>query len=99
VWPPLEPQEIEYQLPLTFTDSLKVIEMFALVATSVAPLAGVVLATAGATSPSQLNVGLDSVRGAGAPAMKSAELLSVSWHPLTFRSAAVVFESVGAVAH
>src|SRR5205823_2788207 len=66
VWPSLVPQEIEYQPPLTFTASLNVIEMFAFVATSVAPFDGVVLATDGAVSPSQLKVGLVSVRGAGA---------------------------------
>src|SRR5919199_6363067 len=94
-WPPLVPQEIEYQEPLTFTGSLKVIETFALVATSVAPFAGVVLATDGATSPWQSNVGNDRFRGFGAPAVKSAALLSVSVQPLPFRSAAVVFVSAG----
>jgi hypothetical protein len=34
----------------------------------------------------------------GVPAVKSAALLSVSVHPFAARSAAVVFESVGAAA-
>src|SRR5919202_2763050 len=92
---PLVPQEIEYQEPLTFTGSLKVIETFAFTATSAAPFAGVVLETDGATSPWQSNVGNDRLRGFGAPAVKSAALLSVSVQPLPFRSAAVVFESAG----
>src|SRR5947207_3787205 len=48
LWPSLVPQEIEYQLPLTFTASLNVIDTFAFTATSVAPVGGVVLATDGA---------------------------------------------------
>src|SRR5690242_9922424 len=38
--------------------------------------------------------GLPLLRGAGAPVEKSPPLSSVSWAPLLFRSAAVVFESV-----
>src|SRR5919204_4288498 len=96
LWPPLVPHEIEYQLPVTSTGSLNVIEMFALTATSVAPFAGVVLATDGAVSLGQVKTGLRRVRGAGAPAVKSAPLLSVSWQPELLRKSAVVFEIVGA---
>src|SRR5919199_1051619 len=95
VWEPLVPQEIEYQEPLTFTGSLKVIETLAFTATSVAPFAGVVLETDGATSPWNANVGNERLRGFGAPAVKSAAVLSVSVQPLPFRSAAVVFVSAG----
>jgi hypothetical protein len=38
----------------------------------------------------QVLIGLALLRGSGVPAMKSAELLSVSMHPRNFRSAAVV---------
>src|ERR671937_302530 len=96
VWPSLVPHEIEYQLPVTSTGSVKVMEMFALTATSVAPFAGEVLATAGAVSLPQIWVGVRVVRGAGAPATKSAPLLSVSWQPPLLRKSAVVFEIVGA---
>src|SRR5437763_10649734 len=51
VWPPLEPQEIENQLPATFTGSLNVIVTLLFSATSPAPLAGLVLVTVGAWSP------------------------------------------------
>src|SRR5438128_8237511 len=98
VCPSLVPHEIEYQLPVTSTGSVNVIEMFASTATSVAPFAGDVLATAGAESLPQIWVGVSIVRGAGAPATKSAELLSVSWQPPLLRKSAVVFEIVGAAA-
>src|SRR5919206_2768685 len=63
VWPPLELQEIEYQLPVTFTGSLNVIVTLLFNATSPAPLAGLVLETVGAWSP--------VLRGFGAPTVKS----------------------------
>ncbi len=50
VWAPLLPQEIVNQVPVTFTDSLKLIVMSSSVATPVALFAGVVLETLGATS-------------------------------------------------
>src|SRR5437763_9087545 len=96
LWLPLVAHEIEYQPSTAFTGSLKVIEMFESTATFVAPFAGVVLATVGAVSPLQLKVGERRFRGVGAPATKSLALLSVSWQPLLLRSAAVVFERVGA---
>ena len=71
------------------------IETFAFTATSVAPFAGVVLATDGAVSPAQLKMGERRFRGLGAPTVKSALFESVSWQPLIFRSAAVVFDKVG----
>src|ERR671928_1283113 len=86
VWPPLELHEIENQLPVTFTASLKVIVMLLFSATSPAAFAGFVLETVGAWSP--------VLRGFGAPTLKSALLLSVSTLPPPFRRAAVVFESV-----
>src|SRR5919201_6903874 len=86
VWPSLELQEIEYQLPVTFTGSLNVIVMLLFSATSPAPFAGLVLETVGPAS--QL------LRGFGAPTLKSALLLSVSTLPPPFRSAAVVLLSV-----
>ena len=48
VWPSLELHEIENQLPVTFTGSLKVIVMLLLRATSPALFAGFVLETVGA---------------------------------------------------
>src|SRR5438876_11432629 len=98
VCPSLVPHEIEYQLPVTSTGSVNVMETFAFTATSVAPFAGLVLAIAGAVSPPQMKTGLRRVRGAGAPAVKSAPLLSVSWQPEFLRESAVVFEIVGAAA-
>src|SRR5919204_1048758 len=86
VWPSLELHEIENQLPVTFTGSLKVIVMLLFSATLPAPSAGLVLETVGAASP--------LLRGFGAPAVKSALLLSVSTEPPPFRSAAVVLLSV-----
>src|SRR5437764_13492844 len=86
VWPPLELHEIENQLPVTFTASLKVIVMLLPSAASPAPFAGVVLETVGAWSP--------LLRGFGAPTVKSALLLSVSTLPPPFRRAAVVLLSV-----
>src|SRR5919201_3346829 len=86
VWPSLELHEIENQLPVTFTGSLKVIVMLLFRATSPALFAGLVLETVGAWSP--------VLRGFGAPTVKSALLLSVSTLPPPFRSAAVVLLSV-----
>src|SRR5919202_5717153 len=86
VWPPLEPHEIENQLPVTCTASLNVIVTLLARATLPAPSAGLVLVTAGAWSP--------VLRGFGAPTVKSALLLSVSTVPPPFRSAAVVLLSV-----
>src|ERR687891_1829378 len=91
---PLAPHEIEYQLPVTSTGSLKVIVMFASRATPVAPLAGVLLATEGAVSASQTCGSTVLLRGLGAPTLKSALLLSVSAQPSLFLSAAVVLLSV-----
>src|SRR5213076_2218756 len=76
VWPPLELQEIEYQLPVPFTGSLKVIVTLLFRATSPAPFAGLVLDTVGAWSP--------LLRGFGVPTVKSALLLSVSTLPPPF---------------
>ena len=90
--------EIEYQLPVTLTSSLNVIDTFAVAATPVAPAAGVVEATFGAFSASQKCTALAVVRGVGAAAVKSAPLSSVSAQPSAFRIAAVVFVSVGAAA-
>src|ERR671939_873608 len=86
VWLPLDPHEIENQLPVTFTASVNVIVTLLDSATLAAPSAGLVLETAGAWSP--------VLRGLGAPTVKSALLLSVSTLPLPFRSAAVVLLSV-----
>src|SRR5919204_1644960 len=86
VWPSLEVQEIENQLPVTFTGSLNVIVTLLFNATSPAPFAGLVLETVGAASP--------LLRGFGVPTVKSALLLSVSTEPPPFRSAAVVLLSV-----
>src|SRR5918996_3041423 len=94
VWPLLEPHEIEYQLPVTSTGSLKVIVMFASRATPVAPLDGVLLATEGALSASQRKGSATLLRGLGDPTLKSVLLLSVSVQPWLFLSAAVVLLSV-----
>src|ERR687885_1532771 len=82
VWPPLDVQEIENQLPVTFTGSLNVIVMLLFRATLPAPSVGLVLETVGAWSP--------VLRGFGVPTLKSALLLSVSTVPPPFRSAAAV---------
>src|SRR5919204_5033037 len=75
LWPSLVPHEIEYQLPVTSTGSLNVIETFELTATPVAPFAGVVLATPGAVSAVQLKVGERRVWGVwGPPAERGAAL-------------------------
>ncbi len=93
---PLVPQALEYQPLETFTGSLKLMVMFASRATPVAPFAGSVLATAGAFSTEQRNAGVALLRGLGAPAEKSAALLSVSAQPFSARRAAVVFVRAGA---
>jgi hypothetical protein len=50
----------------------------------------------GFVDAAQPNAGADALRGAGAPAVKSAELSSVSVHPLPLRRTAVVFDGAGA---
>src|SRR3989442_12259110 len=64
--------------------------MFVSIATPAAPLAGETAATLGAASDPQMKTGVSSVRGAGAAAAKSAELVSVSWQPDPARNVAVV---------
>jgi hypothetical protein len=93
---PLESHESEYQEPVTSTDSLNVIETFAPGTTPAAPLAGEVDVTDGARSAGQVWKAETVLRGAGATAVKSAPLLSVSMQPAPLRCADVVFESVGA---
>jgi hypothetical protein len=78
------------------TDSLKVTLMFAFVGTSVAPFGGVVAATNGDWSVEQKWRGDSVVRGLGAPAVKSALFVSLSWQPPSLRKSAEVFESPGA---
>jgi len=80
--------------PLTVTGSLKVMPMLASSGTPVAPSAGRVEATCGPVAHGAS--GDDVLRGAGAPAAKSAALLSVSVQPPSARKAAVVLLSVGA---
>jgi hypothetical protein len=96
VWLPLDVQESENHEPETFTGSLKVTVMFAPAATPPASFDGEVEATAGAVSVGQGWMVETVFRGDGAPAVKSFPLLSVSTQPAAFRSAEVVFESVGA---
>ena len=95
---PLVAQPIVYQGLETSTGSLNVIVMSVLKATPVAPASGEVAVTAGALSPVQKWSGDVVLRGAGASASKSVELLSLSVQPAFFRKAAVAFESVGAAA-
>ena len=78
---PLAPQEIVNQSAAVVTASLKSTVMFALVVTPVAPFAGDVEVTDGAESPSQACGAVALFRGAGAAALKSAALLSVSRQP------------------
>src|ERR1043165_7854404 len=85
-----------YQPSVTLTGSLNVTEMFDVTETPFAPFAGVVEMTVGAWSAPQMFSGDSELRGFGASAMKSAELLFVSVQPPPRRRAAVVFESVGA---
>ena len=92
---PLSEQVIVNHMPLTFTGSLKATETLASSDTPLAPADGVVVLTAGAWSL-QLPGGDAEVRGAGAAAVKSAPLLSVSTQPLPARNAAVPLLSVGA---
>src|SRR5918994_114811 len=94
VCPALDPQEIADQLLVVSTGSLNVIVMFASRATPVAPFAGVVAATDGGASSPHVRVIVRRFRGAGAPTVKFAAFWSVSTHPPSARSAAVVFESV-----
>src|SRR6266550_6846663 len=92
---PLVEQEIVNQVPVTITGSLNVTEMFAPTATPLAPADGVVRLTAGGWSL-QFPSGDAELRGVGAPAVKSAALLSMSTQPPAARSAADVFMSPGA---
>src|SRR5262245_24712131 len=85
-----------YHEAATLTGSVKVIAMLALTDTLVAPWAGVGVDTSGGKSVGQGLSGVSLVLGSGAPATKSAELLSVSWHPAAWRNPAVVLDSVGA---
>ena len=78
MWDPLFAHEIEYQLPTTLTGSLKSMVIFEFKSIPVLPFTGVVLDTEGGNSAEQTLVGEVVLRGAGAPKMKSAELLSVS---------------------
>jgi hypothetical protein len=72
VWLPLPVQAMVNHAPATFTGSLKVTLMVALVATPTAPAAGTVVVTAGALSEGQVATGLAELRGVGSPAAKSA---------------------------
>src|SRR3989442_15035501 len=65
--------------------------MFVSIATPAAPLAGETAATLGAASDPQMKTGVSSVRGAGAAAAKSAELLSVACQPDPARHVAGLF--------
>ena len=87
---PLALHSIVYQVPVTSTGSLNVIETFEARATPVAPAVGLLELTDGAASPTTL------LRGFGVAAAKSAALLSVSCAPFPARSAASVVPSVGA---
>ena len=80
----------EKELAVALTGSLKLTVRFALVETLLAPLVGTVLETLGAASV--------LLRGLGGPAVKSAELLSVSVAPPFARSAAVLLDRPGAAA-
>ncbi len=51
VWVPLDPQEMEYQLPVTSTASLNVMLTFASTATLACPPVGLVVVTSGGWSP------------------------------------------------
>ena len=92
---PLVPHEIENHESCTSTGSLNVIETFEPTGTSLALFAGTVAETLGATSALQSCTGEAELRGAGAPAVKSARLLSVSTHPAPLRRSAVVLVSAG----
>src|SRR6266496_3140144 len=92
---PLREQEIENQLPVTSTASLKPTPMTASTGTPLAPLTGEREVTEGGWSPQKLR-SASELRGAGLPSTKSAELSSVSVQPASTRRAAVVFERAGA---
>ena len=84
---------------VTFTGSLKFTVTLLLRETSVASFAGTVLATLGASSIVEQTLKVDAVlRGAGAPAVKSVALLSVSWQPFQARWMDVVADGAGATA-
>ena len=87
---PVVPQEMAYQLLVTFTGSLNVIVTLESRATPVVPGAGIDELTVGAASPMML------LRGLGVAAAKSALLLSVSMRPSSRRKAARVELKVGA---
>src|SRR4029077_4796267 len=78
---PLTPQAIVNQLAAVVTASLKLTVMFALVVTLDAPFEGDVEVTDGAESPPQECAAVALLRVAGAPALKSVALLSVSMQP------------------
>jgi len=69
---PLVAHPIVYQLPVTLTASLNMIETVAFFATPVAPASGDVAVTAGAKSTGQTCSGLDVLRGDGASAAGGA---------------------------
>src|SRR6476659_456154 len=92
---PLLPHEIENHESCTSTGSLNVTETVEPTGTSLALFAGTVAETLGATSALQSCTGEAELRGAGAPAAKSARLLSVSTHPAPLRRSAVVLVSAG----
>jgi hypothetical protein len=94
---PVEPQEIEYHAPVTFTSSLNVIVIFESRATSEASASGEFAPTRGAWSESQ-KCTFELFRGAVAAAVKSAAFWFVSSQPPLLRCADVVFDSVGAAA-
>jgi hypothetical protein len=79
-----------------FTGSPNVTVTPASTATSVAPPAGERPVIEGGESPSQKWTGESRLRGLGGPAVKSAPFESVSVQAKSLRSAAVVFDSVGA---
>ena len=87
---PLALHSIVYQVPVTSTGSLNVIETFECARDTRRTGGGAVELTDGAASPTTL------LRGFGVAAAKSAALLSVSCAPFPARSAASVVPSVGA---
>src|SRR5256885_5479245 len=90
---PESPQPMANHGSVAITAWLNVIVMFASRATSPAPAPGEVDATPGAV---QRLRGEALLRGFGGPAAKSALFASLSVHPFVPRTAAVVFDSVGA---
>src|SRR3954447_3184911 len=80
---PLESHTTVNQLAAVVTGSLKSTVMLAFAVTATAPFAGVVEVTNGAVSVTTPHAcgGVSMLRGAGAPVLKSAPLLSVSVQP------------------